>query len=254
MRASVHEEYRADADHWWFRARRAIFARLLDHLGIAADGAPRRILDLGPGSGVNLPALAGRGEVVVLDLEATSLRACRAAGALALCGDATLPPLADASFDLICALDGLEHLDDDGKALTACRRLLKPGGRLLLSVPALRVLWGRQDVLSQHRRRYGKRELADKLLAAGFAVERASYFNALLFLPVLAVRLLMRPFLSRTVASGKSDLSMKAPLGLDRVLYALFAVESRWLPRHDLPIGVSLLAIASPAPACPAPS
>ncbi len=254
MRPSVHQEYRAGTDHWWFRARRAIFARLLDHLGVRNGDGDCRILDLGPGSGVNLPVLQDRGEVVVLDLEAASLRACQAAGARAVCGDATAPPLADATFDVICALDVLEHLDDDARALSACRRLLRPDGRLLISVPALGLLWGRQDVLSQHRRRYRKRDLVARLREAGFKVERATYFNMLLFLPVLAVRLLMRPFLRRTVASGRSDLSMRAPLGLDRALFALFAVESRWLPRHDLPIGVSLLAVASPAPACPKPS
>ena len=238
MKDVVHREYRQQSEHWWFRARRTIFARLLDEL-IRPPG-DARILDVGPGSGINLPVLRGRGRVTVLDTSRASLEHCRAAGADAVVqGDATLPPFAAASFDLICALDVVEHLDQDREALAACRRLLRPGGHLLLSVPALPILWGRQDVLSGHHRRYRRRELEERVRAAGFAIRKLSYFNTLLFGPILAVRLAMRPFL-RWTRAGSSDLGTPS-LGLDNLLYRAFAAEAPWLVKHRLPFGVSLL-------------
>lgn len=248
MRQSVHEEYRREREHWWIRGRRAIFARVLDDVVGLPEGARARILDIGPGSGVNLPVLLPRGQVTVLDFDAASLHACRARGASAVVrGDAIVPPLADGSFDLVCALDVLEHLHDDDGALRAWQRLLTPKGSLLLSVPAFGFLWGRQDVLSHHLRRYRRKDLVAQLGRAGFAVGRATYFNTLLFTPITVARLLMRPFLSAMVARGKSDLAVPAPFGLDHVLYRTFAAEAGWVARRNLPVGVSILVVATAA-------
>ena len=248
MKDVVHDEH-LERDHWWFRARRDIFRAVLE----ARTELPRpmRVLDLGPGSGVNLSVLAPLGQLVNLDLSRVSLERLPELATdgvdsgEAVQADATRLPFAARSFDLVCALDVLEHLDDDRAALTEIRRVLRPGGTFLFSVPAHRWLWGRQDVLAEHRRRYRREELAERVLAAGFELDRLSYCNTLLFPPIAAVRLAMRPFLSRTVRGG-SDLSVQLPFGLDRALYALFALESRWLPRRDLPFGVSLLGLARP--------
>lgn len=243
MQAVVHQEH-DDPDHWWFRARRAIFARVLDERVPLRVGA--RILDVGPGSGVNLPVLAPRGRVVTLDIAPGSLANCAAQGALPVRGDATRAPFASGSFDLIAALDVLEHLADERRALEEWRRLLGEDGRLLLSVPALQVLWGRQDVLAMHHRRYGRRELAAKLRAAGFELERLTYFNSLLFPPILALRLAMRHRLERAHEGG-SDLGLRLPRPLEQALYHAFAIERHWVVRRNLPVGVSLLALARPA-------
>jgi len=245
VRASVHDEYRGGREHWWIRGRRTIFARVLDDVLGVQPGTDARILDIGPGSGVNLPVLAPRGRVTVLDADAGSLHACRALGARALVrADAVRPPFAGGAFDLLCALDVLEHLRDDALALRAWRRVLAAGGALLLSVPAFPFLWGRQDVLSHHVRRYRRRPLLALVRAAGFEVVHATYFNTLLFPPIAAARLLMRPFLTRLVARGRSDLATPAPLGLDTVLYRTFAAEAGWVARRSLPFGVSILVAA----------
>ena len=243
MRAEVHQEHIDLAErHWWFRARRKIFAGLLDQFVQLPKQA--RILDLGPGGGSNLPILRDRGAVTVLDLDRGSLKHCAEHGAVQLiCADANAPPLADGQFDLVCALDVLEHLEDDEGALRAWQRLLRPDGKLLLSVPALSILWGRQDMLSGHHRRYRRTELSRKLEAAGFRIQRLSYFNFLLFPPILVIRLLMRPFLSSR--QRQSDLSASSH-GLGGLLYHLFAAEGNWLKRRNLPIGVSLVALAGP--------
>jgi SAM-dependent methyltransferase len=244
MRTSVHQEYRDHAaDHWWFRARRHIFDRLL---ATRLQQTPNtHVLDLGPGSGVNLPILRPRGRVVAVDMDRQSLHACAERGADVAMADATALPFASDSFDLVCALDVLEHIDDHRAAASELARVLRPGsGLMLVSVPALKLLWGRQDVLSEHRRRYRRTELRDLLVAAGLRLERLTYFNFLLFPPILVARLLMRPFLSRSVAAGQSDLAMKGPALVDRTLERLFRAEGPWLARLGFPIGVSLLAIA----------
>lgn len=247
MRANVVEAHRRDAegaaDHWWFAGRRRIIDRLLDRWIHLPDGA--RLLDLGPGYGVHTAALSNRGTLVALDLDTESLLACRARGAHHLVtADATAPPFIADSFDLVTALDVLEHLDDYVSALRECHRVLKPGGHLLLTVPALRLLWGRQDIVAEHRRRYTKNQLATIVETAGFEVRRLSYFNFFLFAPVLLVRLLMRPFSSRTAV--RSDFDVPAPLGLNHVLTRVFAAEGRILQRFNLPIGVSLICLARP--------
>jgi SAM-dependent methyltransferase len=250
VKSAVREEYReaaADGTHWWVRGRHKIFARVLAEL--VSLPASARILDVGPGHGVNVALFQDRGRLCVLDSDASSLDSCRELGVQdTVRADAQSLPLLDESVDLVSALDVIEHLDDDLGALRECRRVLKPSGWLLLSVPALRLLWGRQDVLSEHRRRYRRRELRDRLTAAGFEVHRLTYFNTLLFPPILVVRLLMRPLLGRTVRNGRSDFSFPLPLGLNGLLHRLFAAEAGWLVRHDLPIGVSLLCLARPAP------
>lgn len=247
MQDVVHQEH-LEQDHWWFRARRDIFGPLLDQR-LARDGrstAERRILDVGPGSGVNLPVLRDRGRVTVLDVSRFSLETCRAGGAHSLVqADATRPPFREGAFDLVCALDVFEHLENDLGAMEACRRSLRPGGVLFATVPALPLLWGRQDVLAQHHRRYRRAQFAERLEQAGFEVERLTYFNTLLFPPILAVRLAMRPFLPWTRA-GKSDLGMASPFGVDRAFHRIFASERRWLERRGFPVGVSLLCFATP--------
>ena len=241
MREEVHESYRSKPEHWWFRARRRIFDEFLCACVKLPD--PALILDVGPGSGVNLPVLAPRGQVTVLDRDLQSAARCHIGATKPVVGDAQALPFADQSFDLTCGLDVVEHLDDDFGAMRELYRVTKPGGHVLISVPAFGMLWGRQDVLSEHRRRYGRGQLQRLLRDAGFEIERLSYFNSLLFLPILAARVLARPFLARSVRRQKSDLDVVAPFGLDKLLYWTFACEAWWLPRHNLPIGVSLIAL-----------
>lgn len=248
MKAVVHEEH-LERDHWWFRARRDIFRDFLAEQVALPSAA--RVLDLGPGSGVNLEVLEPLGALVNLDLSRVSLERLPPLGdhGSLVQGNAEQLPFRSGSVDLVCALDVLEHLDDDLASLSDIRRVLAPTGALFFSVPAHPWMWGRQDVLAEHRRRYRRTELASRLLAAGFRVERLSYFNTLLFPPIAAVRLAMRPFLSKT-SEGGSDLAVKLPFGLDEVLYRSFAVERHLLDRRDLPFGVSLLGLARPeAPA-----
>lgn len=239
------EAYRIErevtADHWWFHGRRVILARLLDGLRLPPAA---RILDVGCGTGANTPILARYGTVVGVDMAAAALRdAPGERERLPIRALIHRLPVADGCFDLVTGFDVLEHLDDDLAAAAEMRRVLAPGGQALVFVPALPVLWGLQDEISEHRRRYTARSLRRTLEGAGFRIRRLSYFNTALFPVVLAGRLAMRTGLWRPAVQSENELT--GPL-LNRVLGTVFAAEAPLLEHVGFPVGVSLLAIASP--------
>ncbi|HZG53808.1 MAG TPA: class I SAM-dependent methyltransferase, partial [Pyrinomonadaceae bacterium] len=150
--------YEVEGSHWWFAGRRRILESFIRSIVAALNlqGRARpRILDVGCGTGANLEMLAQFGEAEGVDVSEDALAFCRARGlGQVKLGAAEQLPYADASFDLVTALDVVEHLDDDAAGLREMRRVLRPGGRALLFVPAFMWLWGVQDDVSHHRRRY----------------------------------------------------------------------------------------------------
>ncbi len=243
MKQEMYEHIQSvERTHWWYVARRKIvFDWLLDLLG--RKKAPRT-LDIGCGTGYNLERLrdAGYEHVVGIDLAADALRLCRSRGLEALvCGDGATPPFQSGTFDLVLALDLLEHLDDDVQALQEFARLLREGGHLIVFVPALPLLWGWQDMVSYHRRRYTAGELRTKMSAAGLKIVKLTYANMFLFLPILIGRLLLRLRGYRVHGVSENDLH---PAWSNGLLQAIFAAERPLLRRANLPFGVSLLVIA----------
>jgi SAM-dependent methyltransferase len=236
-RTTYEVEAKVERDHWWFRGRRRILSRLIDALHLP-DGAVA--LDVGCGTGANGPVLAERTRFSVgLDASSIPLGVEARGHAARLRGDALHLPFADASFDLVVALDVLEHLDDDFAAGRELRRVTRPDGALIAFVPALRILWGLQDQVSHHRRRYTRRRLSAVIAQAGFTDLRLTYFNTLLFPPILAARLAMR--LRPPKISTENELG--GPL-TNKLLGAIFAAEAPLLQRVNLPIGVSLACVA----------
>lgn len=234
-RETYHVERSVSQDHWWFRGRRRILTRLLKDLGLPPDA---RILDAGCGTGANTPALAAYGRVFGADASPVPLM-LRDDGRAVMARLETLP-FADGSFDLVAALDLLEHLDDDVAGARELGRVLAPtAGWLLVFVPAFEQLWGLQDDVSDHRRRYTASSLRSLLTRAGLRVQRLSYFNTALFFPILAARLAMR--VVRPPVFTENNLTTPV---LNRLLGAIFGAEASVLARADLPIGVSLLALA----------
>ncbi|MCZ7646798.1 MAG: class I SAM-dependent methyltransferase [Planctomycetota bacterium] len=223
--------------HWWFRGRRRVVFSLLDRYHRRREG---RVLDLGCGVGTNLDELARYGEVWGADPSTKALDFCRTffPGRL---DEVWLPqkvPYADASFDLITMLDVLEHVEDDVGALQRVLRLLKPGGTLLLTVPALRWLWSQHDVEHHHFRRYHRGELRRKLLRLGFDVRFISYAMFLLLPAMGGARLLLRPqtWSARHLEPGTR--------GLAKPLEWIFSSERHLMRLAPLPIGGSLVAVA----------
>lgn len=154
-------------------------------------------------------------------------------------GEAEALPFEDSSFDLVTGLDVVEHLDDDLAGLKEMRRVLRPGGHALVFVPAFMFLWGVQDDISHHRRRYTLDQLKRVMLQSGFRVERASYVNISFFAPILLGRLLMRALRIRPESENNITIGF-----LNGLLGKLFGSESLALRYLNFPFGVSIICVA----------
>ncbi len=237
MERAIYDRMRElQRDHWWFAARREILAAEIARLPLPK---PARILEVGCGPGGNLELLKRFGDVRAIEPDAES-RAYAAETAGVPVDGGLLPdglPDLGGPFDMVCAFDVIEHVDDDAGAVAALGRLLKPGGFLVTTVPAYAWMWSEHDARHHHKRRYA---LADyRRLFDGLKVRRATHFNSVLFPPIAAVRLAK----SGLRIQGGDDEAMPSPL-VNRVLKGLFASERRILGATDLPFGVSILMIA----------
>jgi len=237
--------YQVEGKHWWFVGRRRIIESFLVPLcnGLKAKqqaGSPIKILDVGCGTGANLEMLAQFGEAQGVDVSADALAFCRERGLVGVRqGAAEQLPWEDGSFDLVTGLDVVEHIDDDLAGLKEMRRVLRPGGYAFLFVPAFMFLWGVQDDISHHRRRYTLKGMQEAARAAGFEIERATYANITFFLPVLLGRVLMR--LTRIRPASENNININA---LNGVFGRIFGAEGPILRRMNLPFGVSAICVA----------
>jgi SAM-dependent methyltransferase len=209
--------------------------------------APRRSLAVGIGASAEAEMLARRTRLVAVDLARPQPRCGELA--LAVQADASRLPFAAASFDAVFAFDVLEHIQDEDAALEEVRRVLRPDGSFVLSVPAFPFLFGRQDVVCHHHRRYRRSRLVPLLQAHGFSVDHASYFNSLLFLPVAAIRA-GRRLLRTADPPDRSDFDLRLPRPVERLLEKAFSAERHLVTRGAMPFGVSLLCVAR-TPAAP---
>jgi SAM-dependent methyltransferase len=228
-----------DEHHWWYRGRREIVGAELQRLPVPT---PARALDAGCGSGRMLEELGAYGEVsgIELDPDAAEVALARGVGEVHR-GRLEELPFESGSFDLVTCLDVLEHLADDRRALKELRRVTKPGGWLVVTVPAYQLLWSLHDVANHHYRRYGRRPLRLAALEAGWQVRRITSFNSVL-LPVAAVVRLMQR--GRRVDGDYTPELRVGPHWLNAVLELPMRGEARWLGRgHRLPFGLSLLAV-----------
>ena len=226
--------------HWWFAGRRRIIASWVERVCRDIGKRRARILDVGCGTGANLQMLSEFGVAEGVDVSTEALDFCRARGlGRVRQGAAEALPYEDAQFDLVTGLDVVEHLDDDVVGLSEMRRVLRPGGRALLFVPAFMFLWGVQDDVSHHRRRYTLPELKKRLQEAGLTVERASYANITFFAPILLGRVLMRVTGLRPASENNINIG-----ALNGLLGRVLGAESWWLRRMNFPFGVSAICVA----------
>jgi len=235
---------KAEARHFWFRGFRAFVTPLLRR---AAAGRTRLLLlDCGCGTGANLGLLDGFGRAYGFDLSDTGLRIGRAAGRRRLArGSVAAAPFPAASFDIVTSFDVLYSLPDpeERDAIAEMFRVLKPGGFAVLNVAAMEALRGDHSVLSHEIRRYSLGDLRRRLEAAGFSIERITYTNASLFLPLLATRTLQRWRGLREELEAQQEITVPlAPINAG--LSTLMWIESLWLRGFDAPFGSSLLCLA----------
>lgn len=236
-------ESELESQHWWFTTRRWMFSRIVKSWKLPED-AP--ILDVGSSSGTNLRMLRDMGFVNYsgLDMSDESIRFCSEKGlGEVIKGDVCHLPHADNQFSLVLATDIIEHVDDDLLALKELYRILSPGGHILLTVPAFMSLWGLQDDVSHHKRRYKKGELKKRLENTGIDYETMYYFNYLLFVPIWAARQLIKLF----NISVDSENDINNPL-INYLLSAIFRLDVMTAKFIQPPFGVSILAtIKKPA-------
>lgn len=232
--------YRVEESHWWFVGRRKILSSFVERIVKSLPREQPRILDVGCGTGANLEMLSQFGSAEGVDVSAEALEFCQARGLNNVrLGEAEHLPYDDNSFDLVTGLDVVEHLDDDLGGLKEMRRVLRQEGRVLLFVPAFMFLWGVQDDISNHRRRYTTQGLKKVIAQAGFELERLTYANITFFLPILVGRLLMR--LTGYRPASENNLTVGF---LNGFLGSIFGAEAPLLRHVNFPFGVSIVCVA----------
>lgn len=231
--------FQQEDHHWWYRGMRSITESLLDRW--YRGPRPGRVLDAGCGTGGMAAWLRRYGEVTGVDIAEAALARARSRQLPALVrGSVDALPFLDAQFDLVTSFDVLYHLEvsDDERALAEIRRVLRPGGALLIRVPAHDWLRGRHDVMVHTRHRYGAAELRIKLRKAGLRLRHLSYANSLLF-PLAPVKRL----LEGKHQDGLPDL-WRPPEPVNGLLAGILAAEGQLAARLSLPVGLSLVAFA----------
>lgn len=236
-------EAEVQRDHWWFVGRRHLLDRLLGEL----DPRPTwRVLEIGTGTGANLPVLARLGvrQVVGCDLSAEALRYSRDTSGLPFAqADASRLPFASNSFDVIVAADVIEHVDDDGAAVHEFARVLKPGGHFVFTVPAFPSLWGPQDIVAHHRRRYRRSGLLKLVKRAGLQVSRCFHFNYLLFAPIWAARKLLLALRIKVESENAIN-----TVTVNRLLKRVFLADINSATKLRVPFGVSICVVGRKTP------
>lgn len=239
----VQSILKVEPEHWWFRARRTIALSLVEQLTpkTEAKKGELRILDVGAGSGFMAEALTRFGRVQGLEFDPASVaRLKERKGVEVLQTKLPDPSVPAGTYDLVTSFDVLEHIPEDQAVLSEMARLVKPGGFLLLTVPAHQWLWTSHDDVNHHIRRYGGREFREKLQATGLKMRLCSPHLTLLFPLFLLQRLLHRLFPPR-----HPSVTVKLPGRIvNGLLYSLYSVERFFLRRGiPLPFGASYLAL-----------
>ncbi|UVO50796.1 class I SAM-dependent methyltransferase [Sphingomonas sp. SUN019] len=230
-----------DSTHWWYRARRDILADYLTREG----GLPKaaKILEIGCGTGHNLPMLGRFGEVDAIEIDpaARDIAAQRLGKPVGAAPLPILPDVPKGHYDLIAVLDVVEHIEDDVAALIAMRERLAPGGKILITVPAHPWMWSAHDVVNHHHRRYTKATLKAAITAAGLRSRKLGYFNSLLFPLAAGARLA-----GRLTGREDSDDSPPPP-AINALFETIFRAERFMVGRVPMPPGVSIVSLAEPA-------
>lgn len=231
--------YEIERTYWWFRGKRFLIEMLLKaHLG---NDNSIKVLDIGTGTGNILELLQRYGTAYGVEVSTVAIQMLRQRDLnLIVRSDANEPmPFKSNVFSIITCLDVLEHLENDFGLLGEMVRVCKPGGIILITVPAMPFLWSRHDEALHHKRRYTKKQLLNQIESLNCTVVKATYYNTSLFLPIAAVRT-FKSFM-RAEGKAKSDFFMPLPEWLNRALYSWYTTELSYLRIVDFPFGVSIV-------------
>lgn len=234
--------HQLEEQHWWFASRRDMVFDIIRQLRLPTE---TNILEIGCSGGPLLLALhdAGYHHLKGIDVSERGIALAQDRGLteVAVMDGAHLN-FPDASFDLVIASDVLEHIENEAQALREWQRVLRPGGRLLVFVPAHQYLWSRHDEVNHHFRRYSAQALRKALTGANLRVERLAFWNFTLFFPTAVLRLLQR-VLPKPRGPVTGDL-LRVPALANIGLLHLIKSENRLLRFLNFPVGVSVFALA----------
>lgn len=233
--------YQIEDKHWWFQSRRKIVTKLIDKY--YKTNADTKVLDVGCGTGMMLKYLAKYGEVWGIDKNKKAVEYSKKKTPKAKVLLGSVPEqMPEEKFDLVTALDIIEHIDKDVEALKSVASILKKDGLFVVTVPAYRFLWSAHDKINEHKRRYTLPEIKMKLEQAGFKIKKISYYNTFLFLPIL-----LRISGEKLLYRGKAKFHFeKLPNRfINGLLKIIFSFERYFLPILNFPFGVSIIAFAS---------
>lgn len=235
--------YKLGQDYWWLAGKYDIVESIIGFLikdNLLKQNNGLVILDAGCGPGNMLDRLSKFGVVFGSDLSFHALSFCRGRGYHKLfISELQNCPLASESFDIVVAVDVIEHIDAHECACREVHRILKPGGLFVLTVPAFMFLWGEHDELYFHKRRYRVKQLRKILENIGFSVKKLSYIEMIFFLPLLFFRRLKR-FLS----NQKREDFVSLPEVLNYILRNIIAIDGFFLKYINFPVGATIVCVA----------
>lgn len=231
--------------YWWYSTLRSLVVR---EAHARLNGNPACLLDAGCGTGgmmARLHQANANWSLSGIDLSPDAVQITRERGfADVQTGSVSELPFPDGRFDGVVSLDVLYHDGvDQEKALKEFARVLKPGGFLILNLPAFNVLSGSHDKAVSGARRYTSGDVKRLLPPAGFKVEALHYWNAWLFLPILAWRVASRWLQPKEEEHTKSDLSTLAP-PINNTLAAVSGIDARVCRLTGWPFGTSVFTVA----------
>ncbi len=228
--------------YWWHRGKLSLISTL--HQKYMEGKTGLHILEIGCGTGEVLNLLKKWGEVTGVDYSEEAIDVCRSRGFKDLyCEDINKLDISknNGNYDLILALDVLEHIRNDVETMKKVRKLLKPGGMFFVTVPAYKFLWSTHDEALHHLRRYHSLEIKQKLRDSGFEIIKSTHFIASLFFPIAFVRLLNN-FIRRKAYPKTHYFPL--PEKVNNFFTKLLEIESKIIKSTNLPIGTTLVVVA----------
>ena len=240
------EYYNLEREGWWFKARLSILEsyckKIINH-------PEMRILNVGAATGATSEMLSKFGEVTSLEYDEFCCKFLKEkTGIEAINASLTDLPFEDDSYDIICAFDVIEHIEDDIKAIEEIHRVLKPNGKYLLTVPAFQSLWSNHDLINHHYRRYRKNQFNKLIVNNKLKINYSTYFNFWLFIPISIVRFILNniPRKKNSDSTGSDNEIMQSSKIVNGILYRIFYSEKFLLKLNiKFPFGVSILTIGS---------